>query len=77
MITKGQPGIQGLPIALPTAVASSAGRTRNNPRWFQKMDVNNDGDISPREFLGPRKHFTRLDTDKDGLIDAAEAARFD
>jgi Ca2+-binding EF-hand superfamily protein len=44
------------------------------PRWFQKMDRNHDGDLSPHEFLGPRDEFRRLDTDGDGLIDAREAS---
>jgi Ca2+-binding EF-hand superfamily protein len=43
------------------------------PLWFRKMDRNNDGDISPREFLGTPEDFARLDLDKDGLISADEA----
>lgn len=43
------------------------------PSWFIKMDRNNDGDVSRREFLGPAADFDRLDTDHDGLLDAAEA----
>jgi Ca2+-binding EF-hand superfamily protein len=39
------------------------------------MDRNRDGDISRREFLGPRAAFERLDSDRDGLIDSVEAAR--
>ena len=45
------------------------------PSWFRKMDRNRDGDISRREFLGPRADFDRLDSDHDGLIDAEEAAK--
>jgi Ca2+-binding EF-hand superfamily protein len=45
------------------------------PSWFRKMDRNRDGDISRREFLGPRADFERLDRDHDGLIDAEEAAK--
>ena len=47
--------------------------TAAGPDWFQKMDRNHDGDVSRREFLGPRDQFDRLDRDNDGLIDADEA----
>lgn len=47
---------------------------RTGPRWFQRMDRNGDGDLSPREFLGPIEMFRRLDTDGDGLISPQEAA---
>lgn len=54
--------------ALARAPGSVAG-----PDWFQRMDRNHDGDVSRREFLGPRDQFERLDRDTDGLIDADEA----
>jgi Ca2+-binding EF-hand superfamily protein len=57
-------------MASPAAQAPAAG-----PLWFRKMDRNRDGDISRREFLGPRADFDRLDRDHDGLIDAEEAAK--
>ncbi len=47
------------------------------PVWFQKMDRNRDGDISRREFLGPRATFEKIDRDGDGLIDVEEAAQVD
>lgn len=43
------------------------------PAWFQRMDVNGDGDVSRREFLGTRTDFDRIDRNHDGLIDAQEA----
>jgi Ca2+-binding EF-hand superfamily protein len=43
--------------------------------WFDKMDRNHDGDISPKEFLGSREDFRRLDADGDGLISPEEAER--
>ena len=45
------------------------------PRWFRAMDLNQDGYLSPREFLGPPEVFRQLDADGDGRISAAEAAR--
>lgn len=45
------------------------------PIWFQRMDRNQDGDLSWKEFLGPRHVFEELDTDHDGLIDPAEAEK--
>ncbi len=47
--------------------------SRGGPDWFEKMDRNHDGDVSRREFLGPREQFDRLDRDDDGLIDPEEA----
>jgi Ca2+-binding EF-hand superfamily protein len=47
------------------------------PLWFRKMDLNGDGDVSPREFLGTQEEFRRIDTDGDGLISVQEAERFD
>lgn len=44
------------------------------PQWFRKMDRNQDGDVTWREFLGPKEAFDRLDTDGNGLIDDAEAS---
>lgn len=43
------------------------------PAWFTKMDRNNDGDLSPKEFLGRRTLFDTIDKDHDGLISAEEA----
>jgi Ca2+-binding EF-hand superfamily protein len=46
---------------------------RTGPIWFQRMDRNNDGDLTWEEFLGHREDFHRIDADGDGLIDAHEA----
>ena len=43
------------------------------PEWFRRMDRNYDGDVSWREFLGPRATFDQLDTDHDGLLSPEEA----
>lgn len=45
------------------------------PIWFQRMDRNQDSDLTWDEFLGPREAFHALDTDRDGLIDFKEAER--
>ena len=47
------------------------------PVWFRKMDRNNDGDISPREWLGTDEEFRAIDTDGDGLISVEEAIAFE
>ncbi|MDF1747117.1 MAG: hypothetical protein P1V19_25720, partial [Gimesia sp.] len=49
-------------------------RTSNGPRWFQRMDRNRDGDLSPREFLFDQTLFKQYDTDQDKLLSPAEAA---
>jgi hypothetical protein len=62
--------IYGPERASPAQVRGSSG-----PLWFQKMDRNRDGDVSPREFLGSDGQFRQLDADGDGLISAAEAEK--
>ena len=47
------------------------------PAWFRKMDKNDDGDISPREWLGSDEDFEAIDADGDGLISVAEALAFE
>jgi Ca2+-binding EF-hand superfamily protein len=65
------------------AVARQAGMrpqsagSRRGPLWFQKMDRNGDGDVSPREWLGSMEDFKKIDTDGDGLISADEAEKAD
>ena len=61
------------PSARSMVAARAASPAAAGPDWFQKMDRNHDGDVSRREFLGPRDQFDRLDRDKDGLIDPDEA----
>ncbi len=53
----------------PVATTAAVG-----PAWFRRMDGNRDGDVSRREFLGPRAEFDRLDLDRDGLLNPDEAA---
>ena len=47
------------------------------PGFVLDVDRNNDGDVSPREFLGPRDKFAKIDADGDGLISSAEAEKAD
>ncbi len=73
----GLPGLTGETTVIRAGrrsmAATGEGPQAAGPDWFQKMDRNHDGDISRREFLGPRDQFDRLDRDSDGLIDADEA----
>lgn len=48
-------------------------RTSTGPLWFQRMDRNRDGDISPREFLFDASLFQKLDQNQDRLISSEEA----
>lgn len=50
-------------------------RLPSGPIWFQRMDRNNDGDLTWNEFLGPREIFHDLDGDGDFLLDPKEAAQ--
>ncbi len=54
-----------------------AGKSKAAPLWFQKMDRNQDGDISPAEFVGRDEDFRKLDADSDGLISGTEAGQFE
>ena len=46
----------------------------NGPEWFTRMDRNNDGDVTLKEFLGDETEFKQLDANADGFIEAKEAA---
>lgn len=72
-IGRAEPGMRDIRFAASTATAAPA----QGPMWFRKMDRNGDGDVSAREFLGPREAFLRIDIDRDGLIDLKEAIRAD
>jgi Ca2+-binding EF-hand superfamily protein len=57
--------------------AMGNGNTGRGPLWFRKMDRNNDGDVSRREWLGSMEDFKKIDTDGDGLISVEEAEKAD
>jgi Ca2+-binding EF-hand superfamily protein len=66
------------PLPFATAPPPSGGAASKAPRgpaWFQAMDRNGDGFLSPAEFLGPPALFRRLDLNGDGLISVEEAER--
>ena len=73
---RGQVALPGISYSRPHAIATAPAVANEaaGPSWFRKMDHNRDGDVSRREFFGPVSAFERLDRDKDGLIDATEAA---
>jgi Ca2+-binding EF-hand superfamily protein len=48
--------------------------TVGGPKWFEKMDRNEDGELSRREFLGSDADFVRYDQNSDGVVSASEAA---
>ncbi|MEK6257429.1 MAG: EF-hand domain-containing protein [Planctomycetota bacterium] len=58
---------------MPQPVVATVKQSPVGPIWFQRWDRNNDGDITWREFLGPRDAFEQLDADRDELIDPKEA----
>jgi Ca2+-binding EF-hand superfamily protein len=47
-------------------------RTQRAPIWFERMDRNQDGQVTRREFLGTPAHFSRLDRDANGRLTSNE-----
>ena len=77
-LTNGADGLSNANFALTadgeSNDANSGSAPSNGPKWFRKMDRNQDGEVSAREFLGPAERFQKIDTNSDGAIDAGEAA---
>ena len=61
----------------PSQLLKPLPETTAGPLWFRKMDLNRDGDVSRREWIGTQAEFDRIDADGDGLISAAEAEKYD
>ena len=81
-ITMAQGNANNGGFAVPVAfggpmMAGRPGSSLSVPAWFRKMDRNNDGDISPKEWLGTDEEFRMLDTDGDGLISGEEAMKYE
>ncbi len=60
-------------VSSPDMTRRRTAGTASGPLWFQRMDRNRDGDVSPREFLGSAEVFQKLDQNGDGLISPDEA----
>lgn len=56
-----------------TAPTSTRSRDVGGPAWFVRMDRNEDGEVTRREFLGKLGDFDRLDADHNGALDSDEA----
>jgi Ca2+-binding EF-hand superfamily protein len=57
----------------PSAAVSTTESDEPLPAWFKHADLNGDGDVSRREFLGSGEQFDQLDANKDGYVGPAEA----
>lgn len=55
------------------SIGTKRSLSRPGPEWFSRMDRNDDGDLSRKEFPGTDQQFTELDKDGDGLISIEEA----
>jgi len=55
-----------------TFAPQGAARDADRPMWAESMDANQDGDISPEEFLGDAEQFKQLDRDEDGFLSSSE-----
>ncbi len=72
----GQPVFRGLRISAPGSMGIAQGVSkRKGPKWFRRMDRNQDGEIAWREFFGTRSEFGKIDRNSDGAIDPLEAEK--
>lgn len=47
-------------------------KSNNGPNWFVEMDLNRDGLVSSREFLGGEGRFKKFDANSDGYLSVDE-----
>jgi Ca2+-binding EF-hand superfamily protein len=69
----GEPANQESFYVPPSSAISKVNGNVEAPSWFVRADLNGDGDVSKREFVGSIEQFTRIDGDGDGYIGVAEA----
>lgn len=68
-------GLAGVVVASPySGRRVTRNASTNGPQWFVRMDLNQDGEVSRREFLGKPSLFKKLDRNGNGRLDAEEAA---
>jgi Ca2+-binding EF-hand superfamily protein len=58
----------------PSPAVAATNSEKRAATWFTHADLNGDGDVSRREFLGSAEQFDRLDANKDGYVGPLEAA---
>ncbi len=64
-IVRGNPQQADALFAIPV---SRPAPPENAPRWFLRMDRNQDGAIARNEFLGEQQQFAALDANEDGFV---------
>ncbi|MEJ7594858.1 MAG: hypothetical protein WKF77_25310 [Planctomycetaceae bacterium] len=74
--TSGQTDTMSMQMGAGDAILPGSESLRG-PEWFRRMDRNQDGDVSTREFLGTAQQFVQIDSDRDRLISADEALSLD
>lgn len=73
--------LAGLVLSTATVLAQEETLDARGPRalsseqWVARLDTDQDQRVSAAEFDGPPEHFTRLDRNEDGFLEAAEAPK--
>jgi Ca2+-binding EF-hand superfamily protein len=74
---RGSPSNTFGPVQIPgrpkRATETTPAAVTKGPRWFERLDRNSDGLLSPAEFPGSIELFGRLDADHNGLISTDES----